>query len=251
MRALIASSARTPRLRVLINGVNVNSVMHAEISNRGSFKSSRFELTISITRNTPDNSWLRLLHGKIAVIIFVFPDISSDIGMTFEGMADSISIDQTNGIARVIGRDYSAILVESTYQYSFCNQTASEIANSIAIRHGFRTNISATSTMVGSYQEGYNQILLNTHSRAINEWDLLIQLARGEGFELFTDGSTLVFTPASVLPRGNVPINVNTVIKISFHRDCPLSEKTVLTVKSWNSWLAQAIYHSNDQFTST
>jgi hypothetical protein len=105
--------------------------------------------------------------------------------------------------------------------------------------------------MVGSYQcDDYNQILLNVHSNITNEWDLLRYLAKVEGFQLFVDGTTLVFTPAETLPMVNRSINANDVTALIFHNICPTSDLTTLTAKSWNSWLGQALIRTNDQSTS-
>ncbi len=229
--------------------------MHADITNSGSCKSSRFELTVSTSRDTPNNRWLDMVSGKVSVEIYVRSQHSGSEIVMFTGLADSIAMDPINGTARLIGRDYSSVLVNSTYQNSFNNQTASEIATYIASRHGFSPNISATSTMVGSFQsDGYSQVLLNTHSRITSEWDLLTQLAKSEGFQLFIDGRTLVFSPAGSLSSNNTSIDVDDVIGLKFVRNCPLSDQTTLTVKSWNSWLGQALHHedqSSDQAPSS
>ncbi len=105
--------------------------------------------------------------------------------------------------------------------------------------------------MVGSYQcDGYNQVLLNVHSNIVTEWDLLKYLAKVEGFELFVDGTTLVFTPAESLSRINRLINASDVTALIFHNVCPTSDLTMLTVKSWNSWLGQALIRTSDQSAS-
>ena len=250
--ASLTTPVRAPRLRVDINGVIINSIVHAEVVNRGSYKSSDFELTASITGNIRDRRWLSAVSGRATVQIYMYSGIFGVGPPIFQGLADSISIDQTNGIARISGRDYSSVLIDSTYQDSFCNQTASEIANSIAARHGFNSNVFTTSRMVGTYQDNsYNQFLLNSHSHITSEWDLLTQLARSEQFELFVDGNVLVFAPSISLPRNNTLIDVGEVIGIRFHKNLPLSDQTTLTVKSWNSWLGLALYHSDGQSISS
>ena len=168
----------------------------------------------------------------------------------FDGLADNIGIDTISRTARIIGRDYSSVLISSTYQSSFCNQTASEIANCIAARHGFLPNISETSTMVGSYQcDGYNQVLLNAHSQITSEWDLLKHVAKVEGFQLFVDRATLVFAPTEVLPKNQISISADDVMGMTFHRICPTSSQTTLAAKSWNSWLGEALTYADDQTT--
>jgi hypothetical protein len=245
-----ATSVNTPRIWAQINGAPVNSIMHADMTNAGSCKSSRFELTISTLGDFSGNQWLDLLTGKVTVEILMRsqPD-GSDVSM-FEGLADSIALDPINGVARVQGRDFSSILINSTYQDSFCNQTASEIANHIAGRHGFTPNITATSAMVGSYQgDDYNSVLLNAHSRITSEWDLLMHLAKTAGFELFIDGTSLVFGPLSSLRQNYATIDTSCVNSLKFHQMCPLTDQTNLTVKSWNSWLSQVSLYTDGQST--
>lgn len=239
---------RAPRVWVQINGALVNSVLHVDMTNSGSCKSSRFELTVSTNVDKISNQWLDLIDGKVTVQIFMRSEwLGNDI-MAFEGLADNIAIDSINRTARILGRDYSSVLINSMHQSAFCNQTASEIANCIAARHGFSSNILRTETMIGSYQcGGYNQVLLNAHSRIVNEWELLVHLAISEGFELFIDGTTLVFAPSNSLPSINAVIDVSNVIGMKFYKNCPSSNQTTLTVKSWNSWLNETLLHTDDQ----
>ncbi len=228
----------------------VDSVMHADISNNGSHKSSRFELTISTNGGSANSQWLNLVNSKVDVAIYLRSHWDDRSSVLFNGLADNIAFDPLNGTARIVGRDYSSVLISSTYQSSYCNQTASEIASSIATRHGFVPNISPTSTMVGSYQgDGYNQLLLNAHSYMTSEWDLLKYVASIEGFQLFVEGTTLVFAPAEALSSGTKLIGTKDVIAMSFHLVCPTSAQIALTAKSWNSWLSQALIHTDDQPT--
>jgi phage protein D len=224
--------------------------MHAEIMSLGSCKSSRFELTASISGDASDQPWLSLLSERVTVEIYIGTEGTNSESSMFTGLTDSIAIDPIAKIALLTGRDYSSVLVNSTYQDSFCNQTASEIANHVAMRHGFSPNISTTSAMIGSYQGGgYNQVLLNTHSKIVNEWDLLIHLAKSEGFEMFVDENALVFSAAELLQTNKVCIGVDDVISMKFHKTCPVSNQNMVTVKSWNSWLDQTLNYSDNQLS--
>jgi hypothetical protein len=196
--------------------------------------------------------WLPLLNGRVTVQIFIRSDWENSEASMFEGLADIISLDPVNRTARIQGRDYSSILINSTYQNSFCNQTASEVASHIASRHGFGQNIVTTSTMIGTYQgEGYSQILLNAHSHITSEWDLLKYLAEQEGFKLFVNGTNLVFSPASLIEQNHILLGYSNVSEMRFSRICPLSENTTLVVKSWDSWLDQASVCSNAMPSNT
>jgi hypothetical protein len=163
-------------------------------------------------------------------------------------LADSITLDPINNVVRVQGRDYSSVLINSTYQHAFCNQTSSEIANFIAERHGFDSVITETSPMAGSYQcDGYNQVLLNAHSRITTEWGLLAYLAKVEGFQLFIDGRTLMFCPLSSIQQNHITVDKSNATAIRFYKTCPLSTLTTLMVKSWNSWLSEPILQTREQ----
>jgi phage protein D len=239
---------RAPRLRAEVNGVNIDSIMHAEIMTNGSCKTSQFEITVSTIARPLTENILGSLNERVVVRIFmrVLRD-ESDVTM-FVGLADSITIDPVKNTVRISGRDYSSALISSTYQSSFCNQTASEIANFIAMRHGLDSRITTTSALAGGYQgNDYNQILLNTHSQITNEWDLLIHLAKIEGYELFVDGSTLVFSPSSDLERNYASLDVSHVTGMKFHKNLVSSNLTSIIVKSWNSWLNHALEHTVGQ----
>jgi hypothetical protein len=239
---------RTPRIRALINGTVVDSIIHVDIAAKGSYKSSRFELTAYTDANVSGSQWLYTTNGMVLVEILMRPQQpDSEISM-FQGLADNITLDPINHLIRIQGRDYSSVLTSSTYQDSFCNQTASEIASFIAGRHGFDSNISATSTMVGSYRsDGHNQIMLNSHSRTVTEWDLLTHLAKTEGFELFIDGQTLVFAPRNAIQTNYTAIDKSGASEIKFYKVCPLSSRTTLAIKSWNSWLSQSLLEASEQ----
>ena len=238
---------RAPKVSAEINGIIVNSVIHVDITNSGSCKSSRFDLTVSTSGNARDNQWLKSISSYVTVGITIqFSDIRSGV-VSFDGLADSISVDPINSTAHLVGRDYSSILISSTSQESFYNQTASEIVNEIASRHGFSSNVATTSRMVGSYQNNnYGHLSLSDHSQTITEWDLLRHLANSEEFEMFVDGTTLVFTPLGSLSRGNMTLDITSVIGMKFWKNCPLSDQPGLTVKSWNSWIGQVFSYTHE-----
>jgi hypothetical protein len=239
---------RSPRTQARLNGTIVESVIYLDMISYGSSQSSRFELSVSTSGNASDVPWLSTLTGPVSVTIFIRLQHDDANLIMFEGLADSIAFDPINGIARLQGRDYSSVLINSSYPNSFCNQTASEIANKIATRHGFSSNITPTSTMIGSYQgNGHNQILLNAHSTMTSEWELLCHLARIEGFEMFVSGKTLVFASLESLPRNYISIGINAAKSMKFKRCCPLSNQTRIIAKSWNSWLNQAFHYVDEQ----
>jgi hypothetical protein len=176
---------------------------------------------------------------------------SEDVAV-FEGLADEVVYDPINRVVSVVGRDYSSVMINSSYQGSYYNQTASEVATQISSRHGFVSSIAPTSMMIGTFRsDNYSQIMLNTHSRITNEWDLLCHLAASEKFELFVDGTALVFAPLESLKRNFLTIGDSDIKRMRFHRRCPLADQTRITVKSWNSWLNQMLSHTDSQASGT
>jgi hypothetical protein len=243
--------SRTPRVRALINGMPVDDVIHADVTDRGSCKSSHFELTVRAGGISLNTQWLNLQNGPVSVTISFYTQWDDTDAVEFEGLADSISFDPIRMIARIQGKDYSSVLANSSFQQSFSNQTASEIASYIATRHGFGSNITQTTTMVGSYRRnGHNQMSLNAYSHVTSEWDLLVLLAKTEGFELFIDGTSLVFSPQAALLRNYMTIDNGNAKEITFRRNCVLSDQTRVIVKSWNSWMNGSSLSSGQQTSS-
>jgi phage protein D len=244
------TTVRTPKVSACLNDVTVDSVMRLDVNLSGSRKSSRFELTMS-TLGLGVPLWLpQSSPAPITVSISVSDADDDTNSCILEGLADSVAFDPINHVARIEGRDYSSVLVSSSFQGSYCNQTSSEIANQIANRHGFTPIITTTSMLVGSYQNNdHNQVLLNAHSHVLSEWDLLSELATKEGFELFVTGTNLVFAPVASLQVNYVTLALSDIKSIRLHQECSLSGQNTVTVKSWNSWLGQALYYADGQTT--
>jgi hypothetical protein len=245
-----STAVRAPRASACVNGATINSVMRFDVTLSGSTKSSRFELTVSTLESGPPYWWQPLRLVPITVSISVTNSEGDDEINVIEGLADSVAYDPINGVARIDGRDYSAVLINSSYQDSYCNQTSSEIATQIAARHGFMPVITDTSMLVGSYQgNDHNQVLLNAHSHVLSEWDVLSGLATKERFELFVSGTNLIFGPLESLQTNYLTLTLSDMKSIRFRQECPLSGQNTVTVKSWNSWLGQTLSYAADQTT--
>jgi len=238
-------SARAPRIKVSVNGSDVTTVMHADIMYGGSCRSSHFDVTLAIEGQMADQNWLGAISGGVAVNIVAYSEWDATGASIFKGLADRISFDPIRAVARIAGTDYSSILANSSYQASFTNQTASDVVNLIATRHGFRTNITPTASLIGTYRNNnHNQTLLNAYSGITSEWDLLVHLANSEGFSFLIDGDMLVFAPPSDFDHPGKIVNKSQAKEMKFSKPCLLASRRSLVVKSWNSWLNQAFQYS-------
>jgi hypothetical protein len=161
------------------------------------------------------------------------------------GMVDMVHIDPIQGIVSIEGRDLSSTLIDSYRQQDFVNQTASEVASTLASYHGLTPAVTATTGNVGRYYgDGYTRLSLGQFSRLRSDWDLLVQLARENGFDAFVQSTTLFFQPAT--PSVNLPVHIafSDVKTIRFEQTLSIASKATARVQSWNSQ-NMASYDSN------
>ena len=85
------------------------------------------------------------------------------------------------------------MLIDSQTFENFTNQTASQIATTIAGRHGLSPVVQATTIPVGT--KNANDSSYSRVTRRESELDLLTQLARNEGFVCYVRGRSLYFQP--------------------------------------------------------
>ena len=160
---------RTPRLRVLADGVELNSVLGASVS-AGGRSGARFRVHLAGREIPQPDARLAIELDGTTVML---------------GRADSAITEPTQGTTELDGRDLAALLVEARPAELFLNQTASAIAGAVAARHGLIPEVTATSTPAGRmYGAEHGRLLLPSLSRARSDWDLLAMLAETEGFAL-------------------------------------------------------------------
>jgi phage protein D len=161
------------------------------------------------------------------------------------GMIDTIHVDPIQGIVAIEGRDLSSTMIDAYRQQDFVNQTASEITFNIALHHGLTPVVTATSGSVGRYyDDGYTRLSLGQFSRLRSDWDLMVQLARENCFDVFVQGSSLFFQPSNSSGDAPVHIALRDVRTIRFERTLTIPSRTTAQVQSWNSQ-NMASYNSN------
>ena len=176
-----------------------------------------------------------------------------DIQMTLDGNAwssiligecDKVSIIPFSGQVSVNGRDLTARFIEAKTQETFANQTSSEVAQTLAARHGMTAVVTPTTTLVSRfYQDDYTEISLGQFSRSTTEWDLLTNLAKHEGFDCFVSGLVLYFkarvdpasTPWVVAADPYSTPEVCNVSDLRLERSLTLARDIVVEVRSWDS----------------
>ena len=152
-----------------------------------------------------------------------------------QGEADTVNIDVLKQTVEIEGRDLTARLLDARIQETFSNQTASQIAETLAARHDLTPNVTATSTLAGRYYSAeHDRITLGQFSRATTEWDLLTFLAAREGFEIYVSAQTLTFAP---MPAAEPALSLTPgqCISLQLQHALTLSRDIEVTVKSWNT----------------
>ncbi len=181
-------------------------------------------------------------------------DIQVDVGggpvSLFVGQVDHIEIGLESGVVSLTGRDLAARLMETKTQETFPNHTSSQIAQMLADKHKLTADIDPTTTFVERfYSQDHTKITAAQFSRTTTEWDLLCDLARHEGFDVWVSGTTLHFkqpaaptaspytiawTPTQVA-GGFGQVQANTVVGLKLERALTLAKDIEVEVRGWHT----------------
>jgi phage protein D len=193
------ATARRPIAVVRLDGVELPSVLSVRTSNVSHNSADQFEVELPLQVQPGTANWAAWgdpnTHSEIEVLYGLLDAAGnrSALNSVALGPVDSVAISQPENRVVLTGRDYSSVLIDSQTFEIFSNQTASQIVATIAKRHGLTPVVQTTTTPVGIKNES-NQ----TYSRLTrreSEWDLLVQLARAEGFVCYVRGRNLFFQP--------------------------------------------------------
>ena len=205
----------------------VAGVVAVEVESVGYFAADRFSVICALAGQIGYFAAL----GKQDVTLEVAADGVGFVPLLV-GQLDHVRLDVARNEVVLAGRDLAARLIDAEIAETFANQTASEIAETLAGRHGLAANATATSTPVGQYYElDHARSALALHARSTTEWGLLVQLAQAEGFAAWVSGEVLNFGP---WPQG-VPMLVTPANFSALTFDVINVLPGAVTVKSWNS----------------
>ncbi len=234
-----SASLRTPRLKVLANGAALTAPLTAEIISNNHSAADRFRVTAHLA--PPD---LAAWSTTAAALLDIQVSLDGRAWTSLiQGEVDQLQIDPRSLRLTLEGRDLTARLIETRTQETFANQTSSQIAQTLAARHSLTADMAATTTPVGAYwQFEHDHITLDSFSRSISEWDLLVTLAGHEGFDVWVTGTTLHFRPppttldpAATLRLTATQAGPANLLALQLDRALTLARDIEVVVKSWNS----------------
>nr|WP_294527295.1 hypothetical protein [uncultured Rhodopila sp.] len=221
---------------VAINGTATLGLLHAAITSTNCFSADSYSLTFAMgdAPLSDISVWSTLASGCVEVLTGSGPGPALTSLIT--GMIDSVHIDAIRRTVTVEGRDLSASLVDSYQQGDFVNQTASEVVATIANRHGLGAVVTSTSGFIGRYYgDGYTRLSTGQFSRLRSDWDLVVELARENQFDVFVTGKQLFFQPSSPVPATLTPITPDMVRSMRFNRSLVVAANATARVQAWNS----------------
>lgn len=234
------TKGQASRIYCIIGGAVIASVLSAEWFDSGSRSTPYFRIAVSYHGKLEFVNRILSTIPPLHISIYMIDDHLKIENLVFDGLADQVTVNKIEKTAQFQGRDHSVIFLENSLNYSFLNQTASEIAYSIASRHEFETEITSTTNLIGSYRGGdFTQIVQASHSKISNEWLLLRQLAELEGYEVFLRKKKLIFAPESLIEKKYHTIGVDDLIELKISRAMTSVGNVTAAVKTWNSWLNQ------------
>lgn len=165
---------------------------------------------------------------------------ASDLTSIFAGKSDDATADWVERTLTLTGRDLSAPLIDTKTSEKYINQTASQVAATLAGKYGLTPVITATSGNVGRFYKSDHVDLKSERT----EWDLLTWLAREEGFRVYVKGRELHFEPE---PTGNsgtpfalrreasgTRTEAGNYVAMRTARTLTVAGDIEVTVKSWN-----------------
>jgi len=226
---------RTPSVQLLVDGRPVAGVIQAEVIANNHYAADSFRSILALGADPTATAAFWAGTGSVLVDLRFSLDQSGYVSL-IQGEIDSIAIDPAGGTVELDGRDLTARLIEARTQETFSNRTASEIATLLAQRHGLTPVVTATNTPVGRYyQNEHDRITLDQFGHATTEWELLVFLARQEGYDLFVQGTSLYFQPPGGTVARAFVLQPDALIGLRLHRSLTLAKDIEVTVKSWNS----------------
>jgi phage protein D len=243
----LGARVRQPRALVLVNGAIAAGVVSWEVDNNTHFQPDYFRVVLALSAQSSPTDWaFWASQTDLTVeILCGFPRdpehySRNDLQQVILGRVDDIEIDPVRDEILLVGRDYTALFIDSKNAEQFRNQSASDIVTLLARRHGMQTQSFPTATLAGKYYEiDHAKIVLE-----MSEWDVLTYLARKENAEVFVRGNTLVFRPRPSGPgvpyviRWQPPAQerhpVSNAVRVSFQRNLTLAKDVVVFVRTWN-----------------
>ena len=218
-----------PQARISLNGQYVYGLIELDIQSCSAFLAGRFCIKFAVGFSLSIDEFMSFQGSFVSIEI---ADNSFSYSEVMTGYVENISFDLLENTAALQGRDLTSILIDANLNQSFVNQSASDIAITIAQQYGMTANICDTSSLVGQYyQIDHTKIGLNSGSRTGTAWDLLCKIAVLQDCTVFVTNNILNFVKVDLDIKAYLGPSNFMNLNVDLLGSLPGS----VNVKSWNS----------------
>ncbi len=240
--SLDPATARTPRLRAILNDDTLLAVQSAQTTHHGSYSAASYNLVVPISEGVglSKAEWASLGQARVRIQVSLNPN--QPFTDLVEGYCDKIQIHPVIGCAHLAGRDLSASMIDNKSPSDYQNQSPAEIVQAICQRHGLTAVVTATASFAGRCYAGNSTVVsLAQYTALSSDWDVLVCLGQTLGFDVFIVGHTLYFRPSISVSDTPQYVYAGRLVDLSMLRMLPLSGGSTVTISSWNSALGASV----------
>lgn len=201
---------RKPRAIVRINDIQVNFI-DIEIRSGAPYTADTYFLEIPLNEQSSLDLSYFASTEKFSVKIYVgFPnDVDlftiSDLQLMIQGESNDVEINPSEGLVSISGRDLSSRLIDKKVTKSFSNITASELAIEFANDNNLKPEVVKTDEILGTFLQTAQTYTANNTT----QWDMLVQAAMYNNFNVFVKGESLFFKPNPIVDDNLKPYILN------------------------------------------
>lgn len=175
--------------QVLVDGTNLGPPVSFEVTCNCYYQADRYYTELAVAALPTGNQkdfWSGGDQKKLEIRCGIknMPAKSLIIGLI-----DDLEIDWLTNTVKIRGRDLSSLLMDNKTAEKFPNKTSSDVATLLATRHGMSSQVTKTTTLVGTYFQREHAKITSD----VSEHDLLTFLAEQEGFNYWVEGNVLHF----------------------------------------------------------
>jgi Phage tail baseplate hub (GPD) len=184
----VVASSRQPRGIVRLGGSPIAGWISCTVSNNSYYEADTFSVSFAVSRLPASNNadWFSKQTEIFVEILAGFPSNpdspdASQLTSLIYGRVDLIDYQPGSTILMISGRDLTAPFIDQKLTAEYQNQTASAIVQTLAKSHGIDSQVTSTTTKIGTYYRN-EQVRMEANR---SEWDFIAWLAREEGFVAF------------------------------------------------------------------
>lgn len=259
--------ALRPRIRVLLGnagstgasqGAELPNCQATSVTSNNHFQADRFQAAFIPTQTGVGSLlwWSQQTDIPVDIQLGLLPlgappNATPSWTSLMQGNADKMTFALDHNMVTLEGRDLTATMIDNKNTGSYVNQSSSQIVQQLAAAHGLTAKIAPTTGTTGRFwSDGRQEASLNSGGQITTEWDLVVSLAKKEGFDAFVQGGILYFQPQtdpsttpyiwlhSIDQKGR---HIGNVSDLTCDRTLLASKGLTVKIRSWNSKQARAI----------